>query len=38
LPPFGGSTNGDLAGYIDELINALGQCNADKATLRAWAE
>lgn len=38
LPPFVGATNGDLAGYIDELINALGQCNADKATLRAWAQ
>lgn len=38
VPPFVGATNADLAGYVDELLGAVAQCNADKAAVRSWAD
>ncbi|MGH7176128.1 MAG: Rz1-like lysis system protein LysC [Tepidisphaeraceae bacterium] len=35
---FVGSKNEDLLVHIDDLIAALGDCNADKAALRKWLD
>jgi hypothetical protein len=37
-PPFRAVTNADLVSHVLDLRQALGQSNADKRALRAWAE
>lgn len=37
-PASGIQTNGELARYTRELLDALRGCNRDKAALRDWAE
>lgn len=35
-PRFQGRTNEDLLGYTERLEDALGSCNADKASIASW--
>lgn len=35
-PEFVGETNGDLLEYVEELKDALGQCNANVKAIEEW--